>query len=588
MKPLSSPRVIAGFLSAAALGAGLFATIAAAQVAPPETVETAQLPTDAFAIGALGPSERALPASLWQDAQPQTVDFLLSHAPARPGTPSLGLVMRKTLLSPGEKPAGADASLGGKKLLALTRAGFIDEARTIASLATSGRGDVFFAEAEAVGGLLSGNLNNACRRGSNLASGREALFWVKLRALCYAQAGELDAFDLTVNLLRERGAFSETDEAYLLAALAGANGRTPQKTLPPAETALHYAAAQIAGLTLTPAAIRRAEGGVIAALARDDQADPALRIEAAQQSIAMGVMNANALRQILNRIEFEVVDIAGAADAAAENPDSPLTDALLYQAISAMNAPEFVRDKAARISQALSLADSFHRSFSLSVLYADEIEALEGVIVAPEEASNFALARMAVGDSVGAANWLSAMIGVNESVAALPEELGLAFIDRVNLLALLDPQTAAQVARRAGVSILTEQQAVQTAQTAHSDPAVTARVLKAAFDAVANKKIGQAGLAALAASSGNKGVGGEVESVIISETLITASMPELQRRHAFEQAWAARFPSSEIEPLEEASASEETTGAIGPTRVSATAPREEGGLVPRLKPRPGE
>jgi hypothetical protein len=179
------------------------------------------------------------------------------------------------------------------------------------------------------------------------------------------------------------------------------------------------------------------------------------------------------------------------------------------------------------------------------------------------------------------------MIGVNESVAALPEELGLAFIDRVNLLALLDPQTATLVARRAGVSILTEQQAVQSVQPSHNDPAVTARVLKAAFDAVSNKKIGQAGLAALAASSGNGEAGGEVESVIISETLDAANMPELQRRHAFEQAWAARFPSSLIEPLEEASASQAATGVLEPTRVSASE-RQEGGVIPRLKPRPGE
>lgn len=585
MKP-QSKRNRGKIAFGAVVGLAAFAPLALAQIAPPETVETAQLATDAFAIGALQPGEQPLPPGLWAGSEPQTLDFLLTYAPSRPATPGLGAAMRRALLSPGDKPAGAGASLGGKKLLALTHAGFIEEARTISSLATSGRNDVYFAEAEAVGALLTGNYDAACRRGANLATGREALFWVKLRALCYARAGELDAFDLTVNLLRERGAFTGTDEAYLMAALSGATGRTPENLLPAAETALHYAAAHIAGVPINPATIEKAHGGVVASIAKDDEAEPALRLEAAEQAVAMGVISSAELEQILNDIEFDVAAIASAADTAANNPDAPLIDALLYQAISAMTAPEFIRDKAARISQALTLADSFHRAYALSVLYADEIAELEGVIVAPSEASSFATARMAVGDSVGAAQWLSAMIGVNESVAALPEELGLAFIDQVNLLALLDPQTAAQVARRAGVSTLNESSPFVVTHPAHEDPAVTARVLKAAFDAVASEKAGQAALAALAASSGTARTSGDIEMVIINQGLSAAGMPELTRRHTFERAWAARYPSAaQTEATEEAAVID---GPSQATPASATQGADEGGLTPRLKPRPGE
>ncbi len=562
------PRNKGLLAGALAVSASLCAPAVFAQVATPESVETAQLPTDAFSIGDLEPSEGALPGALWSGSNPQTLDFLLSHAPSRPASPSLGQAMRRTLLSPGTKPAGADASLGGKKLLALAKAGFIEEARTIASLATTGRNDLSVAEAEATLALLDGEIDAACRRGASLSGGREGLFWVRLRAFCYARAGELDAFDLTVNLLRERGALAPADEALFFSLLT----KSPPKTIPPVESALQYAALKATGLEINPALLSQAQGGVLAAIAGDAAADPALRIEAAEQAVAMGVVKPALIRRLFSEAQFEVADLGAILDVVAARPNDPLTDALLYQSIAAMTAPEFIRDKAMRISLALSRADSFHRAYALSLVYADDINALEGVLVTPEEAGEFALAMMAVGDSVGAGRWLAAMIGANESVAALPEELGIAFIDRVNLLALLDPQTAARIARSAGVSLLSEESPYAAAGSAYSDQAVTARILEAAFDAVGGDKLGQAGLAALAASAGEGDASGEVEAVVVNEGLRVAGMPELRRRNTFERAWAASFVSA--------------PGATSPAAAPGQS-SEERGFAPRIKPPKG-
>lgn len=565
-KTFAAKSLIAGAFLIAALP---FTLPAAAQIAPPEAVETAQLPTDAFAIGVLEASEGGLPPSLWDESAPRTISFLLSQAPPRPSAPSIGDAMRRTLLSAGAKPQGADASLGGMKLLALARAGFVEEARDIASLAASGRSDPVFAEAVATIDLLSGAADSACQRGASLNGGREALFWVKLRAFCYARAGEVDAFDLTMNLLRERGALSAADEALLL--LAG-TGATP-KTIPPAATPLHYAILMNAqDVELGPAQLDGADGGVLVSIAQDPELSPALRIEAAQQAIAMGVLDVATLARIFQNLTFDVADIGGAVDAATARPGDPVTDALLYQSIAAMNAPEFIRDKAQRLSLALSLADDFPRAYGLALLYKDEIDALEGVLVAPEEAAQFAMASMAAGDSVGAGRWLSAMIGSNGSVAALPEALGGVFIDQVNLLALLDPQTAARIARSAGVSILSRE-AMTGSAMAHSDPALTARILEAAFDAVSGEKLGQAGLAALAASSGVH-PGGEVEAVLVSEMLRAAGMPELLRRHAFEQAFAASFSAQPLISSE----------AVEVENATPAASSDEDGFAPRVKP----
>lgn len=570
-------------LRLAALAAALMAAPAAlAQIAPPPAVETATMPTDVFAIGALEPSEGALPATLWAKSAPQTLDYLLARAPARPASPAIGEALRRILLSPGAKPAGADASLGGRKLVALARAGYGAEARNIASLATSGRNDAFVAEAEAIASLLEGDAEDACRRSAAQGPGRDTHFWLRLRAFCYARAGEIDAFDLTLNLLRESGGASQTDETYFLALAT----KTPPKMALPVEDALQLATARAAGLPLAPEDLANADAGVVKAVALDANAEPALRLRASIEAVAMGAADASLTRRLFEAQRFEVAELGSAVEIAAARPGDLVADALLFQSIAEMHAPEFVRDKAARIALALGRADSFARAYALSALYAVDIEALEGVLVTPAEASAFALARMIAGDSVGAGAWLTAMIGLNDSVSALPEDLGAQFIDRVGQLALLDPQTAAMVARRGGVSLLTDEPAFGARYPRYDDPSTTARILEAAFDAVADGKAGQAGLAALAASAGGSTEGGEVETVIVRQGFEVAGMPELARRQVFERAMIAAFADATPPPLTPGAPSASDAPAAG-APASATAPTPagaSGGLTPRIKP----
>ena len=559
-------------VSVLALGAGAVITAALAQVALPEAVETAPLSTDAFSTGTLDRAGGALPPTLWRGSDPQDLDFLLGQAPARPSAPSLGAAMQRTLLSPGAGPDGAPPSLGGKKLLALARAGFIDEARTVASISSMPRNDSWSAQASAVLDLLTGDTAAACRRSAGLTSGREEVFWVKLRILCYARSGERDAADLTLNILRERGDLTQADDQFLSAAAAGAAPKTPLSVA----TAIQYAIGRFLEMPIAPGLIKRAEGGVLVAIAGDETLDPASRIAAAEQAVAMGVMNASALAAIIDGVSFDVSEIGAAPTIVRERAGDYLTDALLYQSVREMSAPEFIRDKAQRIALALDIADSFHRAYALSLLYADEIASLEGVILSPDEAARFATARMAVGDSVGASQWLTAMIGANEGVTALPEPQAMAFIERVNLLSVLDPQSAARIARAAGVSLLSDEPGYLATSRGHANPAIMARILEAAFDAVRDRKEGQAALAAIAASNG-VAAGGEIEAVVINSSLDAAGLGALRRRQDFEHAWSASFAQSADAPLTSAS----QDGAVNP-------PDEEGGITPRLKPQSGQ
>ncbi len=555
---LETPRKRYGLIAGVAIMLSGFAT---AQVVPPGSIESQPLATDAFSTGVLNQADGALPDTLWRGADPRTIEFLLDNMPTRPAVPALGEVMRRTLLSPGAAPNSARPALGGKKLLALSNAGFVEEAATVASLSTAGPGDPWISRAEAVSDLLSDNVQGACSRSERLVDGRDDPFWVKLRVLCYAAADERDAADLSLGILRDRFGLSDGDDVFLTAAVTGAAPKDP----PAATTPLQYAIAKFVGIPLSPGLLKEADGAVLATIAADEQGDPATRVAAAQRAVAMGVMPVARLRAIMGEFEFDVAALRDAAQTASVRAGDPLTDALLYQSAAAMGAPEFIRDKAKRISVALSLGDTFYRAYALSLVYADEIRSLEGVIVAPEEAGRFAAARMAAGDSVGAGSWLQTMIAPGASVGSLPQQQAMSFIELVNLLSVLDPQSAAQIARAADVSLLNGESVGAQSFGDAGDPVIAASVLEAAFDAALEEKVGQAGLAALAAS--NTGPT-PASAVVVSQSLKAAGMADLQRRFQFERSWASRFPTAPDAAAEAPSDEAE----------------EEDGFSPRLKP----
>lgn len=552
------------------LAGAVAAAPAAAQIAPPAPVEQTSLARDAFATGVLARAEGALDSGLWKGAQPATLSRLLDAAPARPAGPSLGEAMRRILLSPGDAPDGAGPDLGGRKLLALARAGFIDEARTIASISSAPRGDPHVGEALATADLYSGDVQAACRRNAGLSSGRDETFWVKLRVICYAAAGERDAADLTYGLLRDRGLLDEADEILLNALVAGAAPKTPVAP----ENALHLAAVRALQLPLAPGLLEKADGGTLKAVARDETLEPATRIAAATRAAAMGAMSAGDLAALYGAVPADVADVAQAGARIATHPDDPMTDVLLYKSIAGMTAPEFMRDKAARIADALSIADSFPRAYAAALLYQNDLKALEGALVAPGEAMRFAEARMAVGDGDGAARWLGAAFGA-DGLSSLGEDQKMAFIGLADLLAALDPVAAKLLAERAGVALGASAPAGAVhARGGEADAQLFAAVVDAAFDAALRDIPGQAGLAALAASSAAP-EGDPVGDVVIGQSLRAAGLSDLRRRMQFEAAWKARF--SETQP---ASAGPGEAAAAG-----AGASSGDGGLLPRLKPR---
>lgn len=559
------------------VAAGLFGITGALGQALPAPVEQTTLARDAFSTGTLSRGEGALPADLWRSADVGRLAWLMNRVPARYPGPAVGDALRRVLLSPGDAPAGATPALGGRKLVLLAEAGFTEEARTIASLSSATPSEPTVAEALATADLLDGARDAACRRGAGLTSGREEAFWVKLRVLCYAVSGERDAADLTLNLLRERGAM-DGDESDLLTALS--NGVAPKTPVAP-QTALQYAAIVQLDLPLAPALLDGASAGVLKAIARNGDMDSATRVAAANRAAAMGVVAPGDLAAFYESFEVDVADLGRAGDIARSRPGDPMADVIVFQSIRQMTAPEFLRDKAARIAEALAAADSFSRSYALSLLYADDIEALEGALLTPREAGRFAAARMTIGDSDGAARWLFAMIG-SGGLSSLDEVDAMEMIELANLLAVLDPISARAVGEAAGIAISAPTLSV-AGGGAGGDMAVVARIVESAFDAAVADIPGQAALAAVALSS-IAAPGDRVSAVVIDQSLRAAGLNDLRRRIEFESAWRARFAGAGGNP-QPARPSPAPAGGNGGDKAGGDG---DGAPAPRLKPPVGE
>ncbi|MBI1366141.1 MAG: hypothetical protein GC153_09335 [Alphaproteobacteria bacterium] len=481
-------------------------------------------------------------------------------------------------MSSGDAPTGAKPALGGLKLVVLARAGFADEARTIASLSNAPRSEPTVAEALATADLLDGATADACRRNADLASGRAEPFWVKLRLVCYALAGQRDAADLTFSLLRDQGVLTGGEAALFSALVTGA----PPKATPAPQTAIDLAALRQLRLPLAPGLLGSADAGVLKAIANDANFDPATRVAAAESALAAGAMKPGDLQVLFAGFKLDLTDLSSAAEKANARPDDPMSDVILYQAVQQMTAPEFLRDKAERIAEALTIADSFPRAYAAAVLYSEDIVSLEGAVLPAREAARFAVARMAVGDGDGAARWLFAMLG-SGGLKALDQPLAMDVIALTNLLAVLDPISARAVAEAAGVS-LDEQEGGNGAPPAPGggdDGRAIARIVDAAFDAAIGDVPGQAGLAALAMSD-ETAPADPVAAAVISQSLRAAGFNELRRRVEFESAWRARFAA--IAPA----APPAPPAAPGPEPAARAQKAEaaSGGPTPRLKPKP--
>src|SRR5690606_14867801 len=240
--------------------------------------------------------------------------------------------------------------------------------------------------------------NGACRMAETLRAGREGVFWLRLRAVCLAAAGQESRADLTAQLARSEGASPQFERAYALALLEA--GRAPDEQVETADP-LEFAAAVRAG-----ANIRLSAAPPRAMLVPPREDEGALAVLRAKQAaeLSFGTTDAAAAAYAAYRMTDEADD---AIDDGMSRLDVALDaapgakEALLYQmAVDPRAAPELRTQALAASLESAETPAAFIAAARIPLRALPEDAGRDDALL-------FASAAAAGGDAAQARRWLT-------------------------------------------------------------------------------------------------------------------------------------------------------------------------------------
>ena len=355
---------------------------------------------DPDAAGVLLPGVEPFPADVWSGSRRSRIEALLPRLPVAAPSLAMRRLALALLTSPAEPPAGR----GEAGALVLSRAG---------RLTAMGARDAAIALLEAAGPpggadviarirndrLLSAlDYAAACERVLGKA-GPGGGYWRRVRILCQARAGLIEAATLGLELLLETDASLDQafdDTIYAMAGLA-----EPVVDARADPTPLHVAAWHLAQLPILVEAVARAAPDVLPAILGAAESLPGTRLMAAERAEATGALTVEALRGLYREMAFSPEEHADAL-AQVETLEPPLGRSLMLQAVEAQTAPAL---RAELLAAAFFLAEA-------QGAYGTAARALAHLVrtvpPAPEHvwfSGAAGRALMAAGDQDGAAAW---------------------------------------------------------------------------------------------------------------------------------------------------------------------------------------
>jgi hypothetical protein len=285
---------------------------AAAQPAPASSgVEVVQLAApDAFTTPG---RDTGLPATLWAGASLKTVRAVLPLLAARPLTPAGAALARRVLATGAPGPEGArdEPALAAGRAAALTAQGDAKAASATLAHAPGLDRSPELARAAAETALLSGDDPRACRAAAALTTGRDDVYWLRLRTYCQAIGGEVAQAQLTFDLAQSQS----RDPVFgrlMGAKLAGGGDPGP----PSLRNGLDYALSRSLGLDIAAA---KPASAVAAALGPADPTAPAYDPAAAPPEAAPLAEALAKGAPIGEALLGELVTAAGSADPKARS-----------------------------------------------------------------------------------------------------------------------------------------------------------------------------------------------------------------------------------------------------------------------------
>lgn len=434
---LSRAKTLAAAASAAALmifGAG----VAAAQGG---IIAVESLPTlDSWAANGLNRGERALPQTLWIGSDAYVLAAAMDRLERPLGSPSAQSLARRALLSPGVTPSGNAREAEVKRFAALARLGYVDAlpAMVAGRLASDPLVAQFVAQAE----LTQGQTDAACARARALQGDGLPAFVLRLRAFCFAKAGDGTAAGLTLDLARgpKPGAPGADDRWWTqaLSTLSGAGGAKPSGRF---GDVLTVAVSIDAGLTPGDNALGASSAQALIRTARDAAAPAEVRYGAAVQALRFGLIDAGAGASAIS------ARLAAPPPAKARGP-APL--APLAQGFANLQVAGADADRVAAMTTALRAAGGPGPHLAAARLFqADLLRVNPGPA---EAAPAMARALLLLGEASAARGWVEASAGARTQAAlgaalaaAGQADPGLAIARRVD--SAINPAIARRAAR---------------------------------------------------------------------------------------------------------------------------------------------
>ncbi len=240
---------VCSVLAAAALGG--------AAVAQDVSVTSLAAP-DLFSAGA---GDTGLGPDLWRGASAETAQAVLPILVAKPLTSAGRGLARRVLATGANGPEGAgnDADLAGARIEALIAQGGVTDANAILARSSGLDRSPQLARAAAEAALLADQPDRACAVSDGLTTGREDIYWLRLRAYCQLRSGQAGAAHLTFDLAQSQA--RDVTYGRLMGAKLAGGGDPGAASL---RNGLDYALSKDLGLDLSAAKPSPAVAAVIA------------------------------------------------------------------------------------------------------------------------------------------------------------------------------------------------------------------------------------------------------------------------------------------------------------------------------------
>ena len=309
---------------------------------------------DPDAAGVLLPGIEPFSSDFWSGSRRSRIEALLPRLPAAVPSVAMRRLALVLLTSPAQPPAGK----GEAGALVLARVGRLvdmgarDAALALLESAGPEGGQTLSARIENDRLLAALDLDVACEQILGKAGRAGDGYWRRVRILCQAHAGLIEAATLGLELLRETDAAPDQvfdDTIYAMAGLA-----EPAVDPLADPTPLRVAAWRLAQLAIPAEAVSRAAPDLLPALAGAPASLPGIRLVAAERAEAAGTLPIEALRNLYRAMAFSPEERADALEQ-VETLEPPLGRALMLQAIEAQTAPAL---RAELLAAALALAEA--------------------------------------------------------------------------------------------------------------------------------------------------------------------------------------------------------------------------------------